>query len=75
MTLLDWHPYPEEKPEEWENKIVTYKRTQRKSDIQVAFFFFAGDKGVWMSPLNSTIFRKVTAWADRPQPYKRRGQR
>lgn len=59
MTHVDWHPYPKEKPEEWESKIVTFKRTQRKTEIQVAFFFCTGDKGVWMSPLNSTIFEKL----------------
>lgn len=65
MTHVDWHPYPEEKPKDFGDFLVTFiiegdeKRyvcLSTYNDIRDTFF---------MSPRI-----KVIAWVEMPEPYR-----
>lgn len=61
-TVIEWHPYPQEKPEEYDEYLVTVK------DEQDLFTFTT----YWIPEGNTFIdfSRDIVAWAELPEPYK-----
>ena len=59
---VKWHPYPQEKPEEYDEYLVTVK------DEQDLFTFTT----YWIPEGNTFIdfSRDIVAWAELPEPYK-----
>ena len=58
-TKVEWHPYPQERPIEDDDYLITvkYRRTRKvmKWDSVNGYFYIEGN---------------VTAWAELPEPYK-----
>ena len=61
-AVIEWHPYPQEKPEEYDEYLVTVK------DEQDLFTFTT----YWLPEGNTFIdfSRDIVAWAELPEPYK-----
>ena len=61
-AVIEWHPYPQEKPEEYDEYLVTVK------DEQDLFTFTT----YWLPEGNTFIdfSRYIVAWAELPEPYK-----
>ena len=61
-SVIEWHPYPQEKPEEYDEYLVTVK------DEQDLFTFTT----YWLPEGNTFIdfSRDIVAWAELPEPYK-----
>lgn len=66
MTHVDWHPYPEEKPELWSIKLVTFIDCGRPQ-ISIEILVPNGNEEVWGPP---GFPLEVIAWADMPEPYQ-----
>ena len=61
-TEIEWHPYPQEKPEEYDEYLVT---------VQVGQDLFTFTT-YWLPQGNTFIdfYRDIVAWAEMPAPYK-----
>lgn len=60
VPVIEWHPYPEEKPAENAKVIVQYKDNDMFIDEFVEGDFY------W----NPSLYYSVVAWAEVPRPYK-----
>lgn len=63
-----WHPYPDEKPKDLNDKLVTIRESSGNRYTTIGFYDegqWYGREGFWM-PNN-----RVTAWAELPEPYRR----
>lgn len=68
MTHIDWYPYPEEKPKEEKQYLISfyvYKEKRHGVDID----FYNPEHDVW-DVYDDGVYTRVTAWAERPEPYK-----
>lgn len=61
-SVIEWHPYPQEKPEEYDEYLVTVK------DEQDLFTFTT----YWIPEGNTFMdfSRDIVAWAELPEPYR-----
>ena len=62
MTLVDWHPYPETKPEPYFTCLVTIRSPHK---VFVRCDYMTPNEGWWKNSDNEVI-----AWAELPQPYR-----
>ncbi len=61
-SVIEWHQYPQEKPEEYDEYLVTVK-------VEQDLFTFTT---YWLPEGNTFIdfSRDIVAWAELPEPYK-----
>lgn len=66
MTHVDWHPYPEELPNNGYVHIVTAKEINGWLFTALGFYDF--DFDFWTDENNYKL--DVVAWAELPEPYR-----
>ena len=65
---IEWHPYPQEKPSDERELLVTYIETSyygARREIRIACY-----DGTWYEPQECLRVDDVTAWAELPKPYE-----
>lgn len=65
MTLVDWHPYPDEKPTEQD----AYKDFLLTVDIGSGPFV-TKDQWLPIGYWDTYLYKEVIAWAEMPEPYR-----
>lgn len=68
MTHVDWHPYPQEKPTEEKQYLISFYVCEEKW-YGVDIDFYNPEHDVW-DVYDDGAYTRVTAWAERPEPYK-----
>ena len=73
MTQVDWHPYPEKKPDFYKPVLVTLSSPNggRMVEIDLLHFYPSLKKEEWGYEPSD---RKIIAWAELPEPYKPKGE-
>lgn len=67
MTHIDWYPYPEEKPKEEKQYLISFYDCTRKR-YGVDIDFYNPEHDVW-DVYDDGVYTRVTAWAERPEPH------
>ena len=68
MTQVEWHPYPKEKPSEEKQYLISfYVYKEKRSGVDIEFY--DPDHDDW-GIYDDGVYTRVTAWAERPEPYK-----
>ena len=68
MTHVDWKPYPENKPKEEKQYLISfYVFTENRNGVDIDFYDPKHD--VW-DVYGGGVYTRVTAWAEKPEPYK-----
>ena len=61
-TEIEWHKYPQEKPEEYDEYLVTVQDGQ---DLFTVPTYWIPEGNIF-----EDFSRKIIAWAELPEPYK-----
>lgn len=64
--VINWHPYPEEKPKDDGRYLVTLKSLDGRLNVIEDYYNELYDK--WTT--SNCYDWNVIAWADKPEPYK-----
>lgn len=67
-TKIVWHPYPEEKPKEEKQYLISFYNCTRKR-CGVDIDFYNPEQDVW-DVYDDGAYTRVTAWAEQPEPYQ-----
>lgn len=70
MTHIDWCPYPEEKPKEEKQYLLSFYDCTREL-YGVDIDFYDPEHDVW-DIYDDGVYTIVTAWAEMPEPYSKR---
>lgn len=74
MTHVDWHPYPETKPDFYKPVLVTLSYSDGYKVVEIDELHsspYLKKKEIWGFDRPG---RKITAWAELPEPYKQEAQ-
>lgn len=67
-TKIVWHPYPEEKPTEEKQYLISfYVYKEKRSGVDIDFYNPGHD--VW-DIYDDGVYTNVYAWAEEPEPFK-----
>ena len=67
MTHVDWHPYPKEKPKEYDEYLVTIRVWDEDDYFEkvITLFYFVDEDHFAVEKDNY----EVVAWDELPEPY------
>lgn len=66
-TKVVWHPYPEEKPTQEKQYLISfYVYKKKRSGVDIDFYYPEHD--AW-DVYDDGVYTIVTAWAEMPEPF------